>query len=178
MVAAPYPADTPNNIGFGCRYAARRLNLKLRSRSCSAPHGQVHSRTANGFGPSTRSQSERICDDGNHRSILWKVRPYRADFSSSMRVKMAHPASCTESPAYLCHCPARTTLTELVTVAGTRWAIEETFQTAKGQTGLDQYQVRQYAGWYRHITLSMLAYTFLTVTRSKRGPENPATTAS
>ncbi|WP_420855162.1 IS701 family transposase [Rhodococcus koreensis] len=79
---------------------------------------------------------------------------------------------------YLCHCPARTTLTELVTVAGTRWAIEETFQTAKGQTGLDHYQVRQYAGWYRHITLSMLAHTFLTVTRSKRGPENPATTVS
>ncbi|WP_213571064.1 transposase [Rhodococcus sp. USK13] len=71
---------------------------------------------------------------------------------------------------YLCHSPARTTLTELVTVAGTRWAIEETFQTAKGQTGLDHYQVRQYAGWYRHITLSMLAHTFLTVTRSKRGP--------
>lgn len=44
------------------------------------------------------------------------------------------------------------------------------FQTSKGQTGLDHYQVRQYTGWYRHITLSMLAHAFLTVTRSKKGP--------
>ena len=57
----------------------------------------------------------------------------------------------------------------LVTVAGTRWAIEETFQTSKGETGLDHYQVRQYTGWYRHITLSMFAHAFLTVTRSKKG---------
>ncbi|WP_354570688.1 IS701 family transposase [Glaciihabitans sp. UYNi722] len=43
------------------------------------------------------------------------------------------------------------------------------FQSSKGQTGLDHYQVRQYTGWYRYITLSMLAHAFLTVTRSKKG---------
>ena len=74
-----------------------------------------------------------------------------------------------ERAYYLCHGPKRVSLAELVRVAGARWAIEETFQTAKGQTGLDHYQVRQYTGWYRHITLSMLAHAFLTVTRSKRG---------
>lgn len=79
---------------------------------------------------------------------------------------------------YLCHAPARTGLAELVRVAGTRWAIEETFQTAKGQTGLDHYQVRQYTGWYRHITLSMLAHVFLTVTRSKKGTRNRAAVTS
>ena len=79
---------------------------------------------------------------------------------------------------YLCHAPARTGLAELVAVAGTRWAIEETFQTSKGQTGLDHYQVRQYTGWYRHITLSMLAHAFLTVTRSKKGAQNQAPTPS
>jgi len=84
----------------------------------------------------------------------------------------------TDLAYYLCHAPARTGLTELVTVAGTRWAIEETFQTSKGQTGLDHYQVRQYTGWYRHITLSMLAHAFLTVTRSKKGAPNQATTPS
>ncbi|MCU1516794.1 MAG: sequence, partial [Pseudarthrobacter sp.] len=42
-------------------------------------------------------------------------------------------------------------------------------QTAKGETGLDHYQVRQWTGWYRHITLSMLAHAFLTATRSKKG---------
>jgi len=69
-------------------------------------------------------------------------------------------------------------LTQLVTVAGTRWAVEETFQTSKGQTGLDHYQVRQYTGWYRHITLSMLAHAFLTVTRSKKGASNQETAPS
>ena len=80
----------------------------------------------------------------------------------------------TDLAYYLCHAPSRTGLAELVTVAGTRWAIEETFQTSKGQTGLDHYQVRQYTGWYRHITLSMLAHALLTVTRSKKGAQNQA----
>ncbi len=87
-------------------------------------------------------------------------------------------ADPTDLAYYLCHAPARTGLAELVAVAGTRWAIEETFQTSKGQTGLDHYQVRQYTGWYRHITLSMLAHAFLTVTRSKKGAHNQAPTPS
>jgi hypothetical protein len=62
--------------------------------------------------------------------------------------------------------PGRHPLRELVRVAGTRWAIEESFQTAKGEVGLDQYQVRRWDGWYRHITLAMLAHAFLTATRA------------
>ena len=50
-------------------------------------------------------------------------------------------------------------------IAGARWAIEESFQEAKGQVGLDQYQVRRWVGWYRHITLVMLAQAFLAVSR-------------
>jgi SRSO17 transposase len=83
----------------------------------------------------------------------------------------------TDIAYYLAHAPAKTSLTELARVAGCRWAIEETFQTGKGETGLDHYQVRQYTGWYRHITLSMLAHAFLTVTRSKKGTHTPAATA-
>ena len=78
---------------------------------------------------------------------------------------------------YLCHGPEHTPLRELVRVAGARWAIEETFQTAKSQVGLDQYQVRRYDSWYRHITLAMLAHAFLTVTTAdatvKRGARAP-----
>jgi SRSO17 transposase len=80
------------------------------------------------------------------------------------------PSDPTDLAYYLCHAPARMSLAELVPVAGTRWAIEETFQTSIGHTGLDHYQVRPYTGWYRHTTLSTLAYGFLTVTRSKGGP--------
>ena len=78
-----------------------------------------------------------------------------------MRRSLTDP---TDLAYYLCHGPQHTPLRELVRVAGARWAIEETFQTAKGQVGLDQYQVRRYDSWYRHITLAMFAHAFLTVT--------------
>jgi SRSO17 transposase len=75
----------------------------------------------------------------------------------------------TDLAYYLCYGPEGTPLRELVRVAGARWAIEETFQTGKGQVGLDQYQVRRYDAWYRHITLAMLAHAFLTVTTAQAG---------
>jgi len=67
---------------------------------------------------------------------------------------------------YLCFSPPHTPLADLVAVAGRRWAIEESCQTAKSEVGLDHYQVRRYAAWYRHITLAMLAHAYLTVTRA------------
>jgi SRSO17 transposase len=65
---------------------------------------------------------------------------------------------------YLCCAPATATDEDLIRVAGSRWAIEECFQTAKTETGLDQYQVRRYDAWYRHITLAMFAHAYLCVT--------------
>jgi SRSO17 transposase len=65
---------------------------------------------------------------------------------------------------YLCAGPPGTTDEELIRVAGARWAIEECFQTAKTEVGLDHYQVRRYDAWYRHITLALLAHAYLAVT--------------
>jgi SRSO17 transposase len=62
--------------------------------------------------------------------------------------------------------PVETTVVEMVRVAGSRWAIAEIFETAKGEVGLDHYEVRRWAGWYRHITLALLAHAYLTVTRA------------
>jgi SRSO17 transposase len=76
-------------------------------------------------------------------------------------------ADPTDIAYYICFGPADTTLAELVRVAGARWAIEECFQTAKNETGLDHYQVRGYHAWYRHITLSMAAMAFLAITRAR-----------
>lgn len=84
----------------------------------------------------------------------------------------------TDIAYYLSHGPKRVSLAELAGAAGARWAIEESFQTSKGQTGLDHYQVRQYPGWYRHITLSIFAHAFLTVTRSKKGANIQMTATS
>jgi SRSO17 transposase len=68
---------------------------------------------------------------------------------------------------YVCYGPARTSLAELVRVAGTRWMVECSFQAGKGQTGLDHYQVRRYQAWYRHVMLAMFALAFLAVMRAR-----------
>ncbi len=67
---------------------------------------------------------------------------------------------------YRVFAPADTSLEEMARVAGTRWIIEEGFEQAKGEVGLDQYEVRKWDGWYRHITLCLLAHAFLEVTRA------------
>jgi SRSO17 transposase len=71
---------------------------------------------------------------------------------------------------YACFGPARTTLAELVRVAGSRWAVEESFQAGKGQAGLDHYQVRRYDAWYRHTTLALVAQAFLAAVRAHAAP--------
>jgi SRSO17 transposase len=63
--------------------------------------------------------------------------------------------------------PADATPQDLAIAAGQRWNIESCFEAAKQETGLDEYEVRSWHGWYRHITLSMLAMAFLTVVRAK-----------
>jgi SRSO17 transposase len=65
----------------------------------------------------------------------------------------------TELASY-CDTQHPVAVAELIRVAGSRWGVEETFQFAKNETGLDHYQVRTYNAWYRHITSSMLAAAF------------------
>lgn len=62
---------------------------------------------------------------------------------------------------YLCFCPKSTTLKTLAEVATERSRIEQCFKESKGEVGLDEYQVRFWHSWYRHITLSILAYAWL-----------------
>jgi SRSO17 transposase len=72
---------------------------------------------------------------------------------------------------YACYGPAATPLIGLVRVAGIRWAVEEGFEQAKGEVGLDHYEVRKWPGWYRHITLALLAHAFLAVSRARAAGE-------
>ncbi len=65
---------------------------------------------------------------------------------------------------YFTYAPQKkSTLKTLVAIAGRRWAVEIAFQMAKGECGLDHYEVRHWQDWYRHITLAMLALAVLTV---------------
>lgn len=76
---------------------------------------------------------------------------------------------------YLCYGPRRSTLLDLAWTAGARWRVEECFQQAKNEAGLDHYQVRSWRAWYAHITLSMLAHAWLAVTRCLVAKGEPAT---
>ena len=67
---------------------------------------------------------------------------------------------------YLCAASASATARDLAVAAGQRWAIEVCFEAGKQETGLDEYEVRSWDGWYRHVTLSMLALAFLSVVRA------------
>jgi SRSO17 transposase len=78
----------------------------------------------------------------------------------------------TKIDYYVVSAPKKTSLKEAVKVAGTRWAIEESFESGKGEVGLDQYEVRSWDGWYRHITLAMLAHAYLTVVRARMRQKN------
>jgi SRSO17 transposase len=84
-----------------------------------------------------------------------------------LRRSVSSPA---EVAFYRAFAPHDVTVEALARVAGTRWVIEEGFQRAK-EVGLDQYEVRRWEGWHRHITLCLLAQAFLEVTRAaaKRG---------
>lgn len=67
--------------------------------------------------------------------------------------------------------PPQTTLADLVRIAGQRWRIEAGLEEAKGEVGLDQYEVRTWTGWYRHVTLALLAHAVLVVLRAQAQEE-------
>ncbi len=73
--------------------------------------------------------------------------------------------------AYLVFAPEGTLFETMVAVAGRRWTVEESLELGKGEVGLDQYEVRHWTGWYRHITLSMLALAYLAVVRTRAQEE-------
>jgi SRSO17 transposase len=106
------------------------------------------------------SKGERVYD--------WaRVRARRVD-GERLRWLVAR-RSITEPSAisyYIASAARETPLSKLARVAGARWVIEESFETAKGEVGLDHYEVRSWAGWYRHITLSMLAHAYLSAMRA------------
>jgi SRSO17 transposase len=79
---------------------------------------------------------------------------------------------------YVVFAPAGTTLRTLARVAGQRWRIEQSFALAKGEVGLDQYEVRRWDGWYRHMTLAMFALAYLAVLRAHLQAQIPPSTSA
>lgn len=95
-------------------------------------------------------------DDGGHHSIL-----------------IRRNTTTGELAFYRCWTPQPATLDELVRVAGTRWTVEEAFQTAKGQVGLDQHQVRRWHSWHRFTTLALAALAVLAICAADATTDKP-----
>ncbi len=84
----------------------------------------------------------------------------------------------SESKYYLSNAPRETPLLCLAQVGARRWPVESEFQTAKGETGLDEYEVRSWQGWHHHMVLALLAGAFLLTLQQEWGkkdaPGDPA----
>jgi SRSO17 transposase len=94
----------------------------------------------------------------------WRDAPAGMSHFLLARRSVSHPE---EVAYYFVFGPTTVTLPQLALVAGTRWQVEQAFELAKGEVGLDEYEVRTWTGWYRHVTLALFALAYLTVVRQR-----------
>jgi SRSO17 transposase len=188
------------NRGFRRWLGAHRVPFVLATRSddplpCPGGHRRLARSLATEV-PAT-AWERRSAGDGAHGPRLYDWATVELD-PTGLPIGWGHwlllrrqitttPGTAGELAFYRCAGPATTPVAELVRIAGARWAIEETFQTAKNEAGLDHYQARHYTAWYRHITLAMLATAYLAITRAheadhteetEKGGPPPATASS
>ncbi len=110
-----------------------------------------------------------------HRFYDWAVIDLTDPRPGSRQLLIRRNRSTGELAYYRCYSPAAAVpLTTLVRVAGSRWRVEEFFQSGKGLAALDEHQVRRYPSWSRWVTLAMLAHAFLTVVRANEHDRDPA----
>jgi SRSO17 transposase len=111
------------------------------------------------------------CGDGSKGARLYDWLIYEINqgttegYKRSMLIRRSK-SSPDELRAYICFAPVDTPEQKLVEVAGSRWTVETCFKESKAEVGLDQYEVRSYTGWYKHITLACIAIAFITVLSS------------
>lgn len=130
----------------------RRRRVEAREVEALLLHGQKWQRLAMSEG----TKGPRLFD--------WACVPILHQWEEDGRHWLLMRRSLTdlqEKTYYFVFAPPGTTLPEMVKAIGARWRIEEAFETSK-DLGLDHYEVRSFTGWYRHITLVMLAHAFLT----------------
>ena len=114
---------------------------------------------------------EASCGDGSKgtRAYDWLTYEIKtgaiSGYKRSMLIRRSK-SSPDELQAYMAFAPVDTPAQKLVEIAGTRWTVETCFAESKGEVGLDQYEVRSYDGWYKHITFACAALALLTVVSS------------
>lgn len=101
-----------------------------------------------------------------HRFYDWVLADLADDRLDRHQLLVRRNRRADELAFYRCYSAAPAPLSTLVRASARRWTIEETFQSGKGLTGLDEHQVRRWTSWHRWVTLAMLAHAFLTVVRA------------
>ena len=158
--------ETPPYAGKGPRPAPRPRVAErqaVRERAQRLPPDAWHAITvAEGTqGPRTyRFAAERVrqTHDGKPGAVLWLV--YRENLDGS------------EPRSFFSNAPAETERSTLAWVAAARWPIETEFETDKSDIGLDEYEVRSWAGWHHHITMCLLASAFLLTLQQEWGEKD------
>jgi len=175
---AVYGSDGTLRRALEARDQAYVLAVKGSEQSTTwPPYGWPGHLTASVVAAETQADQWRrlSCGEGaqGERWYDWLWRPLRPALREGWLHALLvrrHPERTDELAYYLVYCPADTPLSEVVRAVGTRWTIEEVFELAKGQVGLDQYEVRSWRGWHRHATLALLALAVLAVSAAKKGP--------
>jgi SRSO17 transposase len=129
---------------------------------------------ARGLPPASWQRLSAGAGSKGHRMYSWAWLNVDGDEPGHRWMLLRRNDSTGELAFYRCYAPEPVTLAELVRVAGQRWTVEESFQAAKGQAGLDQHQVRTWTSWHRWVTLSMLAMAFLAVVTAAERDRTPA----
>jgi SRSO17 transposase len=180
------------NRGFREWLAAHEVPFVLATRSddlLTCPDGRRHEAKNLAVLAGARAWERRSAGAGAHGERLYDWAVLALDAAGLpqgwghwllvRRQSTPAPGKAPELAFYRCAGPAPTPAPELIRVAGARWAIEECFQTAKNEAGLDHYQVRDYRAWYAHITLAMLAAAYLAATRAQEAKKGvPDTVAA
>jgi len=108
------------------------------------------------------AKGERLYDWARVRLARRQAPPW--DHWLLIRRSHSKPEKCA---SYVVFAPAETPLAALARGVGRRWTIEECFEAGKQEVGLGDYEIRSWQGWYRHITLALLALAFLAALRAK-----------
>jgi SRSO17 transposase len=157
----PYVLAIAKNDGVDLPYAKTAMHVSAAeiAQYALSPHDWQRLSAGNG------SKGLRLYD----WALVRLAAPSAAGFEQALVIR--RPLDAPHDPKklayYLTFAPVGTLFETLIAVAGRRWTIEESLEAAKGAVGLDHYEVRHYHGWYRHMTLAMLALAYLAVVRSR-----------
>ena len=133
---------------------------------------QVRSAGAGAHGPRRYAWAWIALHPGAAASVRPDAQGHQPRGSWSLLVR--RNLTTGELAFYRCYAPTPTTLAQLITVAGRRWTIEESFQAGKGLAGLDEHQVRGWTPWRRWTLLAMLAHALLAVITAAEREHSPA----